>query len=287
MEQLGTYYFARLHKSGQLNDESLGDVLASTHSIGVGDKKWMFTSFEKGDSLEFYFARLCKFAPTSIVPKIDPEAGIEYEASETDIRIASSPFVYLPSYSCIAFLEVPGQITLGTFKMRFSSLVERYFDDVFVECDLEFIADLVTFFHKVRELDTIKLIEANVHPSNPRFQPFWKSLDEYLRNRKAAKLRVSEQSKKDGGLESKLKNIDENKLAQMVTSNELNITDAALVMAADGYGDGKVKGTSKGRQRTVSTSQTVANFDSSKNPEPLELAEQTSGIMAKRDKNMG
>ena len=53
-----------------------------------------------------------------------------------------------------------------------------------------------------------------------------------------------------------------------------DITDAALLMAADGYGNGKVVGSQDGEKRILRTSETKKSFPSDKEPDPRVLAQQ-------------
>lgn len=56
---------------------------------------------------------------------------------------------------------------------------------------------------------------------------------------------------------------------------EADITDAALLMSADGYGRGKVVGESEGVEVIIRTTETKKSFLHAKEPEPEELAKDT------------
>src|SRR5690606_11181634 len=92
---------------------------------------------------------------------------------------------------------------------------------------------------------------ATVHPPNPLFGRLWERLDEYLRRRASTEIKVSESSDK-GSLKTRLIDAVENLLKNpaFAPAEPLDIPDAAVLMAADGYGRGLVKG-KRGREKVV------------------------------------
>lgn len=58
------------------------------------------------------------------------------------------------------------------------------------------------------------------------------------------------------------------------------IADAAILMAADGYGRGRVRGSSQNEEVVIRTSDTQKSFLSPKDPDPSDLAIKTQNILS-------
>src|SRR5690606_9861933 len=59
----------------------------------------------------------------------------------------------------------------------------------------------------------------------------------------------------------------------------LPIGDAAILMAADGYGKGSVRGKQGDDVIVIRTSETVRNFSFERDPDPEKLYKKTNGIL--------
>lgn len=278
----GTYYLGRVHLIGLLDKNSFIDALKKAPIIEAGNFNWTITDFKAFDDVNrFYFGKLTKYEPVGTVDVIDPDEHIEKDQDVDNRKIASSPFVYLPDYSGIAFLHVWNQIEQATFIRRFTTIVKEKFKNFMVECEIEAVSDITTFKKRLLKLSSIDLIQAKVHPPNPLFGPLWKSLKEYLDKRKAAELRFEEKAEKGEELQSKIKELlalAEGDKKSDKDAMDVDITDAAILMATDGYGRGKVQGIEGKKKVVIHTQETVKNFKFDTEPEPLDLYNLAEGI---------
>lgn len=119
--------------------------------------------------------------------------------------------------------------------------------------------------------------DINIFPPNPMFGPLWESLKEYLISRNTDKLSVTEESIESLPIKTDLPALVEGVANQtestpLVLDKPVPFADAAILMAADGYGSGIVTGQeADGQWVTIKTSETVKNFTLTKNPDPYDL----------------
>lgn len=280
----GTYYLGRVIKLGQLTPDSLIEALKSPASIirrGVG---WIFIDINEVNERgrHFVYGRLCKYSPDAQVIKIDPDRGAQFVQQEPNLLIAASPFVYIPEHSGIVFLEVPNHIERHIFATRFREIVKEAHNNFFVDCVMEMVADLQTFSTKLLRLDGIHRISANIWPPNPLFSPLWSSLKEYLLMRNTDRMRIEEENTDGQPLKTQLSKHVEEVLGQKPDSSgkptDVQIGDAAILMAADGYGDGMIEGKVGGRVVVIKTSENTRSFRFDRDPDPWELYEAANRI---------
>lgn len=274
-ERKGTYYLSRIIKIGEhLTQDSLIEAIKHSSNVKYGKYNWSITDvINKSDSTEPYiFGNLSKYYEEGEVKLIDEIDKKQVNARADDLLKASTPFIYLPDFSGIAYMHVWNEIDENTFPRRFSQIIKSYFDDFFVDCELDPIADLRTFLQRLDSLDVITEISAKVHPTNPLFGRLWKELDIYVKERDVDTLTVLETSA--SGLRTKIKDL----IRGILNSNsweptrKAGITDAALLMAADGYGVGAATGIENGEEVVVKTSKSRKTFVFSKTPSPEKLA---------------
>ena len=142
-------------------------------------------------------------------------------------------------------------------------------------------------------LDRITELQATVFPPNPLFGPCWKSLSEYLLKRKLKEAVIKEEGIQ--GIETKLPEIaaallSERPAAEMVELMEPllgGLGDAALLMAADGYGRARVKGSERGRNVIIRTSENQKSFLFEGDPHPSRLFEQAFDALRKINDERG
>lgn len=192
---------------------------------------------------------------------------------------AASPFVYVPQFSGIAYRHIWNALPSDQFERVFKELVERKYDKFFIGCDIEPITDFRTFVARLSRLERITELQANVISPNPLFGPCWESLAAYLRQRHLEEVQIKEQAA--AGIRTQLKEIAGAALREAAadTWQQLmeplldGVGDAALLMAADGYGRGRVRGLEHGKDVVVRTSDNQKSFLFDSDPNPVRLFE--------------
>lgn len=289
--QRGRYYMARVIKLGELNQTRLMDAIVEAPVIALGQFEWTITDvLDKRDATApFVFGNLAKYSKEGSVKIVDESSKHQIQARAQNLLEASAPFVYLPQFSGLAFLHVWNGIQEDVFPRRFKAIIEAAYDNFFVDCTIEPVADYRAFLEKLRSLDKITELSAKVHPPNPLFGRLWGSLDTYVKKRQADEIFVREITEKPKGLSTQLlvliQNILEN--PKYEPKEVPDITDAAMLMAADGYGSGKAVGTEGEHNVIVRTSESQKSFLFEKEPEAELLAtaarEQFDRVSTERD----
>ena len=105
----GRYYLGRVIKLGTLDKEKLINAIAESVTISVGKSRWTITNVvdRRQEEPPFLFAKLAKFSHDGHVTVVDTLTKSEIEALAPNLLIASTPFVYLPQYSGIAYMHRP------------------------------------------------------------------------------------------------------------------------------------------------------------------------------------
>lgn len=289
----GRYYLGRVIKLGRLDQNMLMDAIAEAPTLSIGKFAWTITDVtdRRDYDLPFVFGRLSKFSREGHVTIVDTNSKSQVDALAENLLVASSPFVYLPEYSGIAYLHVWNGIQEEIFPRRFKTIIEATYDGFFVDCSIEPVSDYRAFTSKLKEIDHFTEISAKIYPPNPLFGRLWGSLKDYVKKRNATELSVKESSEEGKGIRTNIINllvgIMEN--PQFEPEEETDITDAALLMSADGYGRGKVVGESKGNEVIIRTTETQKSFLHTKEPIPKELAEESSDHFRKisKERDMG
>jgi len=272
----GRYYMARVIKLGELNQTRLLDAIVKAPVVALGQFEWTITDVvdKRNDHTPYVFGNLAKYSKDGRVTIVDEPAKQQLQARAPNLLEASAPFVYLPQFSGLAFLHVWNGIQEDVFPRRFKSIVEAAYENFFVDCTIEPVADYRAFLDRLKNLDRITELSARVHPPNPLFGRLWGGLDKYVKKRKAEEVSVRETTEKPSGLSTQLliliQNILEN--PKYEPESEPDITDAAMLMAADGYGNGKAIGNEGEHEVIVRTSESQKSFLFSKEPRPEDLA---------------
>lgn len=274
----GRYYIGRVVKIN-LDQERLMNAIVNSPIITIGKFDWTITDVvdNREEDSPYIFGKLSKYAKDGHAKVIDEVNRSQVDADVPNLLEASSSFVYLPEYSGIAFLHVWNGIQEDVFPRRFKSVIEAAFDGFFVACDIEPVSDYRAFTSRLKKLNYFTEFSATVYPPNPLFGRLWGSLNKYIDSRNASEVTVKEQTSKPKGLKSKIIEL----MDRIMESPEYEpdeapaIGDAAILMAADGYGRGKVVGIEKGEEVIIKTSDTQKSFLHDKEPIPSELAVKT------------
>ena len=122
--------------------------------------------------------------------------------------------------------------------------------------------------------EEIKKDEPNLH------------MKEYLEMRSTDKMKIEEESGGDSSISTNPPELvkrasEQTKEKPFKPPNRVDIGDAAILMAADGYGTGFVKGRQKGEIVVIKTSETIKNFTFAKDAEPDDLFRKAYEILSK------
>ncbi len=283
----GRYYLGRVIKIN-LDQERLMDAITNAPIVSIGRFDWTITDVidNRSEETPYVFGKLSKYAKEGHATVIDEVSRSQVDADVPNLLEASSSFIYLPEYSGVAFLHVWNGIQEDVFPRRFKSIIEAAFDGFFVSCDVEPVSDYRAFTSRLKKLSYFTEFSATVHPPNPLFGRLWESLNDYIESRNASEVTVKEQTSKTKGLKSRIIEL----MDRIMDAPEYEpdeppaIGDAAILMAADGYGRGKVVGIENGDEVVIKTSDTQKSFLHDKEPIPEELAVKTKSQFDKISK---
>ena len=281
--QRGRYYLGRVIKRGLLDQEKLIDAILESAVVSVRNYTWTITDAISGElaGKPYVFGKLAKYYLQGHVTVVDSERRSQIDALTPNLLQASSPFIYLPEYSGIAYLHVWNGIKEGVFRRRFQAIIEATYENFVVGCMVEPITNYRTFEARVSKLERFYEISANIHPPNPLFGRICANLTEYMRERNADEVAIRETNEGERGIQSNIIEIIQGILNDPEYSPEEvpAITDAALLMAADGYGSGKVIGEEAENRITIRTGDNQKSFLFAKDPPPGELAREAKNIL--------
>jgi hypothetical protein len=283
-------------KRGELSSENIALAIREPATIEYRGTRYSFIDYQEFDSHGNgvgYYAKLAKYKQRGAVEVVKEEQHASAEAAIRNLIDAASPFVYLPAFSGIAYRHIWNSFPKVLFERAFKQLVESKFEKFFVGCDIEPVTDLRTFVLRLSKLDRITELDAKILPPNPLFAPCWKSLGQYIRKRKLEEAQIKEQA--SSGIETRLKEIaaavladrHPEELASLMEPLLEGVGDAALLMAADGYGRAKVKGREQDREIVIRTSENQKSFMFEGDPDPASLFEHANVTFAKLSEDQG
>ena len=282
MAKQARYYLGRVVKRGELTAEKVAAAVKDPVTVEYRGTRYSFIDFEPigaADEGGGFYAKLVKYKQQGAVTVVHEERHASLSAEVANLIDAASAFVYVPQFSGLAYRHIWNALPSDQFERVFKELVEKKYEKFFVGCDVEPITDFRTFVTRLSKLDQITELQATVVPPNPLFGPCWESLSEYLRQRKLDEVQITEQAA--GGIRTRLKDIAAAVLRDDTAASwpELmepllgGVGDAAVLMAADGYGRGRVKGTEDGKDVVIRTSENQKSFLFDGDPNPLRLFE--------------
>lgn len=275
------YYLGRVVKIGKLTEELLIDSILHPAVISKNKYRYTFTSikvFGSQGSINGIFAKLSKYKPEARVKVVRPEEHEIDDENVENLTEASSPFVYLPEFSGIAYQHVWNHLQREQFPRLFADLVVAKHQGFFLSCEVDPVTDMRTFVTRLARLQLITSLRASVRPPNPLFGPCWKSLRDYIKKRQLDEVILREDSQK--GINTSVTEIAQQIIAEPSSVDNISalmeplmggIGDAALLMAADGYGRAKVEGQEARRTIVIRTSDNQKSFLFKKEPDPEEL----------------
>ena len=290
------YYLGRVLKRGEMTSEKIIEAMLDPITIEYRGTKYSFIDFEKFDGPGHeigYFAKIAKYKPIGAVEVVHEAQHASAETPVLNRIDAASAFVYLPGFSGITYRHIWNTFPSDQFEKVFKELVETRHQKFFVGCDIEPVVDLRTFVTRLSKLDQITELSATVKPPNPLFGPCWKSLSEYLLKRKLVEASIKETA--PSGIETNLKNIavavlNDNSASSMIELMEPlldGVGDAALLMAADGYGHARIKGVEEEREVIIRTSENQKSFMFEGEPNPKLLYQHAVDVFKKHTEERG
>ncbi len=287
----------RVQKLGELSEAGLVRAMQSATTVEANNYAWTFTDVVLGGDAtnpEYVFGYLSKFRPEGVVRAVDRARGIREEHPEPDLLVESSPFVYVPAFSGIAYQHVWNAIEREVFARRFRDLVEGAFGRFFVGCAIEPITDLRSFVVRLRALEKITEMSTKVHPPNPLFGRAWKDLRSYLRRRATAELAVREKGTEDAPIKTAVLRhliglLEQTDAIPYEPGGPVDLSDAALLMAMDGYGRGAVHGLEGNAPVTIRTGEMQKSFRFDVSPSACELYEEARRVLesVNRERDLG
>lgn len=197
MAKYGTYFISRLIKVGEINLDDIITALTEPKTVTARTASYTITHFTKhifNNNETYYNGRLTKFKAEGLVKVIDRTKNREIDQIEPDLIIASSPFLFLPEYSCFVYLRIWNQIDHTTFSARMREIILASKEYFFVDCKLQPVSDIKSFLDKIKRISIVHEIKAKVNPPNPLFGHLWKSLEKYLANRNLDELKIAEKA---------------------------------------------------------------------------------------------
>ena len=281
MKKQGRYFLGRIHKLGVLTNDKIIEAIHDPVSIRRGKYNWTIVGVREGmvENAKYLYGELTKYDDDGEVAVVDSNNKTEQTLIAPGLIVDKSPFVFFESFSGFAYLHVWNSIPEDVFRKRLTELIIAKYDDFFVSCEIEPISDIREFTAKMAEIKHITEIKAKVFPPNPLFGACWENLKQYLFDRGTQALDVKEEgSKESSGLKTDIQSVVE-KLATGQSRSDLAplpLADAAILMATDGYGKGKVTGVDgNGSQIVVCTTETQKSFLFAKDPDGHQLAVET------------
>lgn len=151
MENNSTYYLGRVLKLNMSNDNFF-NAISSSSIIETRKYLWTFINyqpFKQNGKVKYIYAELAKYLPSGEVSQVDEQIHVKRNIEVERHLISSSPFVYIPEFSGIAFQHIWNKIERKTFVSIFSKIIIDRYDEFFVECEIEPIAEYLKFLLKL------------------------------------------------------------------------------------------------------------------------------------------
>lgn len=292
MPEEAKYYVGRVVKRGRVTSDSLIEAISDPVEVKQGEFLYTFTDITVDRNSQFAFAYLAKYTPSGEVEVVEPRKHIAQREAVRNLQVAKSPFVYIAEHSVVAYQHIWNRLQREQFETAFGKLVVEKHDRFFAECVVEPISDLKTFVRQVAEINIVTKLEATVHPPNPLFDPVWKSLRDYMSLRNVDEVHIREKTASDDGVMTDIQNmarraLSENSIPE-APKEAASVSDAAVLMAADGYGKARVEGVTDQRRVVVRTQESQIHFQFAKAPAPNDLYEKVKAVLlgAEKDRDL-
>jgi len=273
------YYLGRITKGGALNTKDLIKAIMEPKIISKNLYNYTFTKMYYNEENNYIYGNLVKYSHESEVETILPEQHKESSVYVADKKESSSPFIIVLDHMGIVYPHIWNNLLKEQFERYFCELITEKYDNMLVSCDIEPIVDLRTFIDRISNFSRIERISATVVPPNPLFGPAWKELKEYMENRDSGEISITEKSKNYDGLKTKIKKLMGYFLENDVKEDNIeffnkqhyDISDAAILMAADGYGRATIEGYDGNEKMIIKTKDNQKSFLYDRDPDKEEF----------------
>jgi len=225
------FVFTRIHFEGLFSigaSQRIKDFLVKSRDelIEEGRFKWAFGDVDSqsinGD--EIVFGRLGRTVTQKFETIYDQAIHSYKKELIKSSEAAYSNFFIIPKYNILAF-EEKYSLSKNKFIKKFKQFWQKSDD---AEIDFEFMKDEIEIFEIIKTWDLLTKATFYLIPSNPSSGDDWKPVDVIIR-KAAAKRAKFEFENKEGTL-----------------AKDGSIIQQSMSMAADGYGEFKLKGVKKG-----------------------------------------
>ena len=271
------YYLGRITKAGVLKTEDIIDAVMEPVIITKNLYNYTFTNMYYDKQKNYIYGNLVKYTSESEIETILPEQHKESSVYVAHKKESSSPFILVLDYMGIVYPHVWNNLIKEQFEKYFCELITQKHENFFVSCMIEPIVDLRTFVDRVSKLSRVEKISATVVPPNPLFGPVWEDLKDYLNKRDTKELTLIEKSSNLDGIKTNIQKLmgyfinNEDKNLKFLKEQSYDISDAAILMAADGYGRAKLEGYHEGEKVIIKTRDNQKSFLYDRDPDREEF----------------
>jgi len=257
------YYFGRLNIVSAYEEEKKPFLERGLNSgVLIPEKNYTWGFFEVENVVEqddYLCGSLVKYRP------LDPEQFVntetrEIEEQEIRNRIRAKSKFFLHVRTGIIAYQIVSQISEKSFRKNFAKLLEKSYDNLFIDVEVQTINQEEPFFEAIKNFDSITKVSIYLHPSNPNSRRIWERVDERLKNLEVESYRESYKLKEDRI------NLD------IEGDEDIN---SKLHMASDGYGEAKVGGKKDGEYRIVTTGDNPVEAEVENSVENSDLLQET------------
>jgi len=261
------FYVGRVVKGGTAIDNFINALLDAKPYQEESEIWSIINTIENEiENTRYIYGKLTKAKPDTQYKVLSADLKVVEEKEEKNMITAESSFVYIPEYSGIVFQSIVNQIEPKQFTKYFARIIENTLDNVLVLCEINLIDDLEEFYKKIVDFEFVSILKTTVRPPNPLFGRFWEPLKKYLLERQVEEYQQKEISKKKGlkcNIAFLLKLLiegDEEKITAYLANHSPSLSDLAVLMSLDGYGDGRIDGMVRGKHVFVKTHEKVRHF---------------------------
>lgn len=259
-----TYQFGRISVYGaNINDKFtfIFDALEANVFITKRQFRYIITDERAIDFRDekYLYGVLTKYRLVQENPVVDEEEK-KLSTDETEKQVVASAkfFIHVDS-QVIAYRPITKKISANQFRSSFSELVAEAHNRFFVQAPVDSIDEEIEIRESLGLFKRITKVISKIRPSNPGFNPIWKTVDDDMKTLGIEKEQVISESKKG---------IDPNALQSDERYKRIH-------MSIDGYGQAWIHGVREdGSPLVVSTENSPVTHKVIDYDEPVKVLEQ-------------